>query len=81
MKRIYSTLEIPVDERKLARAVEKRLFEHIPEDKKGPGTIRRKATPGGWREDLTPEQVEVVEKETVQILEQFYAGTDTPFPE
>ena len=74
MKRIYSTLEIPVDERKLARAVEKRLFENIPEDKKGPGTIRRKATPGGWKEDLTPEQVEVVEKETVQILEQFYAG-------
>ena len=74
MKRIYSALEIPVDEGDLAWAVEKQAFENIPEEEKGPGTIRRKATPGGWREDLTPEQVGIVEKEAAQILDQFYAG-------
>jgi len=73
MKRIYSILEISVDERELDRAIEQHSWENIPEDKKGPGTIRRKATPGGWREDLTPEQVEIVERENAQILDQYYA--------
>src|SRR3712207_6981111 len=40
----------------LARAVEKFAWENIPEEEKGPDKIRRKATPGGWREDLTPQQ-------------------------
>jgi len=73
MKRIYSALEIPVDEGYLAEVVEKRSFENIPEEKKGLGTIRRKATPGGWREDLTPEQVEIIERENAKILNRFYA--------
>lgn len=72
MKRIYSSLHIPVDEGELGRAVEQHSWENIPEDERGPGNIRRKATPGGWREDLTPEQVEIVEQETAAILEQFY---------
>jgi hypothetical protein len=74
MRHVYSTLEIPVDEGKLARAVEKHSWENIPEEQKGEGTIRRKATPGGWREDLTPEQAKIVEREAAEVLEQFYAG-------
>ena len=73
LKHIYSALEIPIDEGDLIRAIEKYSWENIPEDKKGPGKIRRKASPGGWREDLTPEQIEIVEKENAQILDQFYA--------
>jgi hypothetical protein len=72
MKRIYSTLEIPADENELARAVEKHSWENIPEDQKGPGKIRRKAKPGGWREDLTPEQVEIVEEITAPLIKEFY---------
>jgi hypothetical protein len=78
MKRIYSTLEIPVDERELDAAVKKYAWENVPEEKKGPGMIRRRATAGGWREDLTPEQVEIVEKEAAPILEQFYAEDRHP---
>jgi len=73
MKRIYSTLEVPVDEGKLATVVDKHAWENIPEDEKGSGTIRRKATPGGWREDLTPRQLEIVEKEAADVLERFYS--------
>lgn len=73
MKRLYSALEIPVDEGELARAVEKCAWENIPEDEKGPGTVRRRGTSGGWREDLTPEQVEIVERITAPILDEFYA--------
>jgi hypothetical protein len=72
MKRIYSALEIPMDERELAQAIEKHSWENVPEENKGPGKIRRKASPGGWREDLSPEQVRIVESETTWILDQFY---------
>jgi hypothetical protein len=74
LRRIYSALEIPVEERELARVVDKYAWENIPEEKKGEGTVRRKATPGGWRDDLTPEQAKIVEREAAQVLEQFYAG-------
>ena len=42
--------------------VEKHSWENIPEEEKGEGKFYRKATPGGWREDLTPGQVEMVEE-------------------
>jgi hypothetical protein len=72
MKRIYSTLGIPVDEGELARVVEKHSWEKIPEENKGDGKFYRKATPGGWREDLTPEQARIVEKVTAPLLAEFY---------
>ena len=77
MRRIYSTLEIPVDEKELVRAVEKHSWENIPEEEKGEGKFYRKATPEGWREDLTPKQVEIVERITAPLLEKFYPG-NTP---
>ena len=73
MKRIYSTLGIPVDERQLELAVKKHSWESIPEEEKGEGKFHRKATPGGWREDLTPEQIETVERITAPLLEEFYS--------
>ena len=72
MRRIYSTLGIPVDEGELARVVEKHSWEKIPEENKGDGKFYRKATPGGWREDLTPEQARIVEKVTAPLLAEFY---------
>jgi hypothetical protein len=72
MKRIYSALEIPVDEVELSRTVEEHAFESIPNDRKGPGTVRRRGTSGGWREDLSAKQVEIVESITAPILEDFY---------
>jgi Sulfotransferase domain len=72
MKRIYSTLGIEVDEGELARVVEKHSWESIPEDQKGQGKFYRKATPGGWREDLTPEQAQIIEKVTAPLLKEFY---------
>jgi Sulfotransferase domain len=78
MRRIYSELEIPIDEEQLARAVEKHSWENIPEEEKGEGKFYRKATPGSWREDLTPEQIEMVEKITAPLLKEFYPNS-TPF--
>lgn len=74
MRRIYSDLGIPVDDDHLTRIVEKHSWEKIPDEKKGEGKFYRKATPGGWGEDLTPEQVKIVEEETASLLEEFYPG-------
>jgi hypothetical protein len=73
MRRIYSELDIEADEEKLAEAVRKHAWENIPEEEKGAGKIRRKAKPGGWKEDLTEEQIEIVERITAPLLRAFYA--------
>jgi Sulfotransferase domain len=75
MKRIYSKLDVPVDEGELARVVEKHSWENVPEEEKGEGKFYRKATPGGWREDLTEEQARVVEEITAPLLEEYYGRT------
>ena len=72
MRRLYSELEIAVDEGELARVVDKYAWENIPEEKKGPGKFYRKATPGSWREDLTPEQAKMVEEITAPLLKELY---------
>jgi hypothetical protein len=74
MKRIYSSLGIPVDAKELSEAVEKHSWERVPEEEKGEGKFRRKAKPGGWREDLTPEQARIVEEITAPLLEEFYSA-------
>jgi hypothetical protein len=72
MKRLYSELEIPVEEGELSRAVAKHSWENIPEEQKGEGKFYRKATPGGWREDLTEEQAKMVERVTAPLLSELY---------
>lgn len=72
MKHIYATLDIGVNENELVRAVEKHAWERIPEESKGKGRFHRKATPGGWREDLTPNQVKIVENTTAPLINEFY---------
>jgi hypothetical protein len=71
--RISSALEISVNEEELGRAVEKHAWQNIPEESKGEGKLWRKATPGGWREDLSPDQAAEVERITAPLLEEFYA--------
>jgi LPS sulfotransferase NodH len=72
IKRIYAGLGIPAEEKDLARVVEEHSWENIPEDKKGSGKFTRKATPGGWREDLTAKQIKIVEEITAPIMKEFY---------
>lgn len=72
VKRMYSELGISVDEEELRKAVEKHAWENLPESDKGSGRFHRKGTPGGWKDDLTPEQVAIVERVAAPILEEFY---------
>jgi hypothetical protein len=72
LKRVYSALEIPLADGDLEETVEKYRWESIPEEEKGQGKKFRKATPGGWYEDLTPAQAKMVEQITAPLLERFY---------
>ncbi|HEU4494146.1 MAG TPA: hypothetical protein VFR69_08145, partial [Rubrobacteraceae bacterium] len=65
-------------------AVEKHSWENVPEEEKGEGKFHRKATPGGWREDLTPGQAQIVERITAPLLKEFsypYDGDSESLPE
>ena len=73
MRDICRALNLAVDEDQLTRSVEKASWENVPAERKGAGKHHRKATPGGWREDLTPEQAKIVEKAAASLLEEFYA--------
>jgi hypothetical protein len=76
MRRIYSVLGIPVDDGAVVRAVEKHAWENVPEENKGEGKFHRKAKPGGWQEDLTPQQAEKVERITAPLIREFYPSKD-----
>src|SRR5215211_2624566 len=72
LEAMYAALRIEVDESQLEAAVAKHSWEQIPDSDKGSGKFYRKAAPGGWREDLSPEQIELVEDITSPILSRFY---------
>lgn len=77
MRRLCSALEIPVSEEQLARVVEKYAWKNVPEEEKGAGKFYRKAIPGGWRNDLTLEQVSHIERIAATLLRELYPE-DTP---
>lgn len=73
LKKVYSALHMPVEEKQLAEAAKKHSWEAVPEGAKGPGRFYRKATPGGWKVDLTAAQVAIVERVAAPVLEEFYS--------
>ncbi len=72
MRHIFDALGLPADEEELGRVVEEHSWKNVPEHEKGEKRFFRKATPGSWREDLTPEQAEIVERIAAQIFDGFY---------
>lgn len=81
LERIYSELDIAVDELQLTGAVEKHSWERIPDSAKGKGKGKfyRKGVPGGWKSDLTAEEVTTVERITASILDEYYLHAVTPW--
>ena len=74
LKRMYDGLKISVDANALEAAAAKHAWEQVPEGNKGPGKFYRKAKPGGWEEDLSPEQVRIIEDATGAVLAKFYGA-------
>jgi len=68
MRDLCAALELPVTEERLAQVVDKHSFENIPQRERGEGKFYRKATSGGWKDDLTPEQAKLVEDITAPLI-------------
>jgi Sulfotransferase domain len=71
MQDLCAALELPVTEQRLAQVVDRHSFENIPQRERGEGKFYRKATSGGWKDDLTPEQAKIVEDITAPLIEEF----------
>ena len=78
LRRICTELELPGDDDEIRAAVDAHAWENVPEEEKGSGKFHRKATPGGWREDLVAEQVEAVEKAAAEVLDEYYPDWRAP---
>jgi GT2 family glycosyltransferase len=72
LKAMYEALEVEADETQIEAAVVKHSWARIPEEEKGQDKFFRKAQPGSWREDLSSEQVKIVEEITGPILYKYY---------
>jgi hypothetical protein len=72
MRRVHSELGMTVEDGELVRVVEAHAWEAVSEEEKGQGKFFRRAEPGGWREDLTPEQARIVEDVMAPLLDEFY---------
>lgn len=69
MSRVCDELALDVDPELLRKAVAGHDWDNIPEEKKGSGKTKRKATPEGWREDLTGDQIAEVERITGHLMD------------
>ena len=73
---LLAWLGLERSESQIAAAVEANAFESIPGRMKGPGTPRRAATPGLWRERLTaPEREAIAEILDPKLAELGYEAT------
>jgi hypothetical protein len=61
MKSLFEWAGLKVDDAQLATWIERRSFERIPAEARGPHGFFRAARPGMWRESLTAEEQAVVE--------------------
>jgi len=59
---IAAWLDLPNDESRIQAIVDRHSFSTVPERLRGSGKRRRAATPGRWREALTPEEQEMALK-------------------
>jgi hypothetical protein len=60
LARILEWMGLPLETREVARIADQLAFEHVT--RKGPREFFRSASPGSWRENLRPEEHEVLER-------------------
>ncbi len=72
LKAMYDALQVEADQAQLEAAAVKHSWARVPEEKKGKERFFRRAQPGGWREDLSPEQIEIIEDVTGPLLSKYY---------
>lgn len=72
LSKLLTDLDIPFSTERVEAAVKRLAFDAIAEEERGAGKFYRKGAAGGWREDLTGEQIAVVEEMAEPLLSRFY---------
>jgi hypothetical protein len=72
LKAMYDALEVEADQAQIEAAATKHSWEQIPESEKGKDKFFRKAQPGGWQDDLSPDQIKLIEDITGPLLSKYY---------
>jgi Sulfotransferase family len=62
MRRLFDWLEVDIGDSELAAMIEKRAFEALPSEVRGPDQFFRAAKPGGWRDNLNGAEQEALER-------------------
>ena len=73
VRRLCVELGLPAEEGRLARVVADHSWENVPEGEKGSGKFHRKASTGGWREDLTEPQARTIQEITDPLVRELYS--------
>ena len=72
LRAMYDALEVEADQAQIEAAAAKHSWDRIPEEEKGKDKFFRKAQPGGWKEDLSPDQIKLIEDITGPLLSRYY---------
>jgi Sulfotransferase family len=75
---LYEWLGLATAQGRVERVVERRSFDAVPDAKKGPGKHRRSATPGKWKEGLSPEATAVAQEVMGERLAKLGYQDDSP---
>ena len=59
---LLAWIGLPAADRHVREIAERHAFAAVPENRKGPGKVRRYASPGRWREALSPQEQRVAEE-------------------
>ncbi|MEA2442591.1 MAG: hypothetical protein QOH76_4015 [Thermoleophilaceae bacterium] len=62
LRQLFDWLELTVSDDELVAMVERRSFEALPPEARGPKQFFRAAAPGGWRENLSEEEQSALEE-------------------
>ena len=73
-ERIYSSLGVLVDERKLSEAVEKHSWENVPKKIRARASSTARPPPGSWKRGSHPKADRDVERITAPLLKEYYPG-------
>jgi hypothetical protein len=71
---------LDLDRRWLAEVVARHRFEQVPREERGPKQEARIASPGSWRENLSPAEQEAMHEVLGETLEKFGYASGRPEP-
>jgi sulfotransferase family protein len=71
VKKIYEFLGIALSDKEIIEVIERTKFENVSEDERGEDKIKRKASPGSWKETFSADEVQLMNRIMSPILLKF----------